>query len=300
MIRPPSLNQGDTIGIVAPAGWLSKSEIMPAVEIFRSWGLQVVVGENLFKRYNSFAGTDDQRIADFQKMLDDKTIRAIVCARGGYGSIRIIEHLKFDKFLNHPKWIIGYSDITVLHAYMHQHLGIESIHGVMPHIRRGSKPDLISFGTMRSALFGETCTYTLLPNRLNRQGEASGTLAGGNLSVLFSLSGTYFEPDTKNKILFIEDVGEYLYHIDRMMMNLKIRKRLADLKGLIVGSMNDMKVSPSGFSKPADKIIRDAIAGYNYPVIFGFPAGHGPANLSLILGREVKLNVNQDACKLSF
>jgi len=300
MIRPPYLRPGDAVGITAPAGCLSKPDIMPAVDIIRSWGLRVVLGDHLFKRRNSFAGTDNQRAADFQKMLDDRDIRAILCARGGYGSIRIIDRLRFGNFLKHPKWIAGYSDITVIHAFMQQCLGTESLHGAMLRTVPPEVPTLVSMDSLRTVLFGELKEYTLRPHRLNKPGDATGILVGGNLSVLYSLSGTCFDPDTGGKILFLEDLSEYLYHIDRMIMNLKIRDRLKGLKGLIVGGMHDMRVSPSGFRKTAYDIIREAVSGYGYPVMFGFPAGHGHPNMSLILGREVKLTVTPDSCKLIF
>jgi len=300
MISPPYLRPGDTVGIVAPAGCLAQTELAAAVDIIRSWGLNIVLGEHLFRRRNSFAGTDNQRAGDFQKMLDDPGIRAILCARGGYGSIRIIGRLKFGRFLKHPKWIVGYSDVTVIHAFLQQCLGTESVHGAMMRTRPAKTPDPATFGSLRSVLFGEFREYTLRPDRFNIPGEASGNLAGGNLSVLYSLSGTCFDPDTREKILFLEDVGEYLYHIDRMIMNLKVRGRLENLSALIVGGMHNMKVSPSGFRKPAREIILEAVRDYGYPVMFGFPAGHGHPNLSLILGREVKLKVDAIGCRLTF
>jgi muramoyltetrapeptide carboxypeptidase len=300
VICPPCLRRGDTVGIVAPAGCLSENDIAQSVDTIRSWGLNMVFGEHLFKRRNSFAGTDNQRAADFQHMLDNPDIRAILCARGGYGTIRIIERLRFGNFLRHPKWIAGYSDITVIHAFMQQCLGTESLHGAMLRNPSDKEPDLASLDSLRSALFGKLREYTLLPHRLNRSGEATGNLTGGNLSVLFSLSGSCFDPDMKGKILFIEDLGEYLYHIDRMIMNLRIREKLRGLKALIVGGMIDMKTSPSGFRKPAYDIISEAVAGYDYPVMFGFPAGHGRPNLSLPMGREVTLTVSNGGCSLKF
>lgn len=300
MIRPQHLRKGDTIGITAPAGCLSESEIMPAVEIIRSWDLNVVFGRHLYSNRNSFAGTDNQRASDFQRMLNDPGIRAIICARGGYGTIRIIDKLRFGNFLQQPKWIVGYSDITVLHAFMQQCLGTESLHGAMPRFVPPQLPDISSLESLRSVLFGETSEYILRPHHLNMQGQATGILVGGNLSVLYSLSGTCYDIDTRGKILFIEDLNEYLYHIDRMIMNMKIRGRLAGLQALIVGGMSDMKKSSSGFRKPAYDIIRDAVAGYGYPVMFGFPAGHGYPNMSLPLGREMHLTVGSDNCKLRF
>lgn len=300
MIRPPYLKPGDTVGIIAPAGFLTEPEIMPAVEVIRSWGLGVIFGEHLFRRRNSFAGTDQQRAADFQRMLDDPDIRAICCARGGYGSIRIITNLNFTNFLKHPKWIAGYSDITVIHAFLQQCLTMESLHGAMLRTLPPRKPDTASFDSLRAALFGELREYTLPPHRLNIPGKASGTLVGGNLSVLSSISGTHFDPESAGRILFLEDLDEYLYHIDRMIMNLKLRGRLKGLAALVTGGMHHMKSSPSGYRKPAYEIIREAVSEYGYPVLFGFPAGHGRPNMSLYLGREVQVEVAKEKCRLAF
>jgi muramoyltetrapeptide carboxypeptidase len=270
------------------------------MELIRSWGLHVVTGQYLFKHRNSFAGTDAQRAADFQAMLDDPGIRAILCARGGYGTLRIMKRLSFEKFILHPKWIAGCSDITVLHAFLQQQLGVESLHSAMPRYVPPEKPDLASMDSLRAALFGEVRQYGIQPHKDNLYGTARGVLVGGNLSVLYSLAGTGIEPDTAGRILFLEDVNEYLYHIDRMIMNLDWRGRLKGLKGLVVGAMNGMKVSGSGFRKPAYAIIRDAVSGYGYPVIFGFPAGHLRPNMSLVLGREVQITVDRNQSLIRF
>jgi muramoyltetrapeptide carboxypeptidase len=300
MIRPPHLQKGDTIGITAPAGCLAEPEITLAVDLIRSWGLHVEFGKHLYSRRSSFAGTDKQRASDLQLMLDNPHIRAILCARGGYGTLRIIDKLRFGNFLKNPKWIAGYSDITVLHSFLQQCLGTESLHGAMPRVIPPETPDLVSFDSLRAILFGEIKEYALQPHKLNLSGKAQGTLVGGNLSVLYSLSGSCYEPDTFGKILFLEDLNEYLYHIDRMIMNLKIRGKLKGLSGLIVGGMIGMKSSASGFRKSAYEIIHDAVAGYSYPVMFGFPAGHGHPNLSLPMGREVALTVGLNSCSLTF
>jgi muramoyltetrapeptide carboxypeptidase len=300
MITPPMLRRGDTIGIPAPAGCLTEAEIRPAIELIRSWGLHVVTGKYLFRHRNSFAGTDAQRAADFQAMLDDPSVRAVLCARGGYGTIRIIKRLNFENFMRHPKWIAGCSDITVLHAFLQQKLGMESLHSAMPRFLPPERPDLASMDSLRAALFGEVRQYGIRPHRDNRYGSARGVLVGGNLSVLYSLAGTDIEPDTAGRILFLEDVNEYLYHIDRMVMNLVLRGRLKDLKGLVVGAMNRMKVSASGFRKPAYAILREAVAGYGFPVMFGFPAGHLHPNMSLVLGREVEITVDRNQSLIRF
>ena len=299
MIRPPLLRKGDTVGIAAPSSYLLKAELEPGIELIRSWGLQVITGQHLFRRQNSFAGSDEQRTADFQAMLDDPDIRAIICARGGYGTVRIIRQLNFEKFLQHPKWIAGCSDITVLLSYL-QNLGVESLHSEMPRFVPPAEPDLASMDSLRAALFGETKQYGIQPHPDNRPGKSRGILTGGNLSVLYSLAGSDLEPEMAGRILFIEDIGEYLYHIDRMMMNLSIRNRLKDLKGLVVGTMNNMMISGSGYRKPASSVIREAVSSYDFPVMFGFPAGHAHPNMSLILGREVEITVNSKHCTLTF
>lgn len=299
MIRPPLLRKGDTVGIAAPSSYLRKTELEPGLELISSWDLKVVIGKNVYRRNNSFAGTDDQRAEDFQSMLDNPDIKAIICARGGYGTVRIIRQLNFDKFLKNPKWIAGCSDITILHGYL-QNLGVESLHSEMPRFVPPAEPDLASMDSLRAALFGETRQYTIQPNKDNRPGKSRGTLTGGNLSVLYSFAGSDLEPDLAGRILFIEDIGEYLYHIDRMMMNLSIRGRLKDLKGLIVGTMNNMMVSGSGYRKPAYTVIREAVSAYGFPVMFGFPAGHAHPNMSLILGREVEITVDSNQCTLTF
>jgi muramoyltetrapeptide carboxypeptidase len=299
MIRPPYLRRDDTIGIVAPSSALTETEITPAMDLIRSWGLKVVTGRNIYRSTNSFAGNDARRAADLQSMLDDPGIRAILCARGGYGAIRLMNKLDFKQFQSNPKWIAGCSDITVFHSWLQQ-LGIESLHSAMPRVVPPGRPDPVSMESLRAALFGETPGYTVPSHPLNWPGKARGILTGGNLSVLYSMAGTYLDVDTRGKILFIEDVGEYLYHIDRMMMNLKIRGKLEGLNGLVVGTMSNMMVSGSGFRKTATRTIRDAVAGYGYPVMYGFPAGHEHPNLSLVLGAEVEMNVAEDGCRLEF
>jgi len=299
MISPPWLRKGDRVGIVAPSSWLRKNELEPGLDMIRSWDLEVVTGRHVYKRNNSFAGSDEQRAEDFQHMLDDEGIRAIICARGGYGAIRIINRLNPEKLLAHPKWIAGCSDITVFHCWL-QRLQLESIHGEMPRFVPPDLPDLISMDSLRAALFGELKQYSLPSGSENIQGTARGILRGGNLSVLYSIAGSDLEPDARGSILFIEDIGEYLYHIDRMMMNLVIRNRLQKLKGMVVGTMNDMKISGSGYVKPVTGIIRETLEKLGIPVMFGFPAGHAHPNMSLILGREVELTVNRNTCTITF
>lgn len=288
MISPPCLKKGNKIGIVAPARKISKEEILFAIDTFEKWGLKVVFGKNLFGSKNQYSGTDEQRTEDLQRMLDDDSIRAIISARGGYGTLRIIDKLDFKKIREKPKWIIGYSDITVLHSHIHQNFQIETIHAAMP-VNFGKDEESVE--SLKKALFGEKLSYRISSHPLNRNGETEGVLVGGNLSLLYALKGSRSGISTSGKILFIEDVDEYLYHIDRMMVSLKRAGKFSHLAGLIVGGMTDMKDNETPFGKTAEEIIRDSVAEFDYPVCFNFPAGHQKKNSALLFGRRAKLNV---------
>jgi muramoyltetrapeptide carboxypeptidase len=295
MTTPPYLKKGDKIGIVAYARKISKEQLQDAEKLFGNWGVEIVYGKNLFKEDHQFSGTDEERAEDLQAMLDDENIKAVISARGGYGTIRIIDKIDFAKFRKHPKWVIGYSDITVLHSHIHN-FGIETLHSTMP----------INFclndeanETLRKALFGEALSYEIVSHPLNRSGNAEGELVGGNLSLLYALTGSISDIDTTDKILFIEDLDEYLYHVDRMMINLKRSGKLSGLAGLIIGGMTDMKDNAVPFGKTAEEIICDAVKEYDYPVCFNFPAGHVDRNLAIIMGRKVKLEVDNGS-KLYF
>jgi muramoyltetrapeptide carboxypeptidase len=294
MIQPPCLKKGDKIGIVAPARIITFDEVHPGIRLFQKWGLEVVLGTYIFGKENQFAGTDSQRQADFQQMLDDPSIRAIICARGGYGTVRIIDKLDFTGFCRNPKWIVGYSDITVLHAHICKHFRNETLHSVMPVNIKEEDFNGDSVESLRKALFGEKLFYSKPITFYFKTGLSEGILTGGNLSILYSLMGTASEPDTDGTILFLEDVDEYLYHIDRMMMNLKRAGKLSKLNGLIVGGMDRMNDNEIPFGKTANEIIFDAVAEYNYPVCFDFPAGHGETNLALILGRRIRFKVDKN------
>ena len=303
MIRPPYLHPGDRVAIVATARKISPKEIEPAVALLRSWQLDVVLPDHLFDSDNQFAGDDATRALTLQCQLDDPTVRAIFCARGGYGTVRIIDRLDFTRFCQHPKWIVGYSDITVLHSHIHRHLGIETLHATMP---INIPPDTLStpypaVETLRQALFGEPLSLSLPSHPLNRLGTAQAPLVGGNLSILYSLCGSPSDIDTDGKILFIEDLDEYLYHIDRMMMNLKRCGHLSRLAGLVVGQMSDMHDNTVPFGFTAEEIIHNAVKEYSYPVCFNYPAGHnGTDNHALILGHTATLTVTPDSSSLSF
>lgn len=296
MIQPLFLKPGDRVAIAAPARKISQQELAPAVKLLQSWGLEVVIPEHLFDEENQFAGSDDTRAALMQHLLDAPDIRAIFCARGGYGTVRIIDRLDFSNFAESPKWLVGYSDITVLHSHIHRHLGIETLHATMP-INISDKelrhPSL-AVETMRRQMFGESLEYACPAHKLNRTGKATGLLVGGNLSMLYSLCGSESDIDTAGKILFIEDLDEYLYHIDRMMMNLKRCGHLTHLAGLVVGQMSDMHDNSIPFGRTAEEIVRDAVAEYGYPVCFNFPAGHnGTENRALKLGHSTTLMVGE-------
>ncbi|MBP6872913.1 MAG: LD-carboxypeptidase [Bacteroidales bacterium] len=294
MTTPPYLKKGDKIALVSPARKVTPEEISPAKKLFESWGLEVVEGENLYAAYNQFAGSDAQRTADMQRALDDDSIRAIVCSRGGYGTVRIIDRLDFNRFASHPKWIVGFSDITVLHSHIHRHLNIETLHAIMPvNIRERCESDR-SLNSLRKALFGKELSYRYPAEPFFRKGSARAQLVGGNLSILYSLTNTRSDISTNGKILFIEDLDEYLYHIDRMMLNLRRSGKLEGLAGLIVGAMSKMHDNEVSFQKSASDIIAEAVEDYPYPVCFNFPAGHGPDNRALILGREVGLEINDE------
>lgn len=288
MIIPPFLQKGDTIAIVATARKNIDDNLKPAISWLKNWGLEVVIGSTIGLDYNQLAGTDEQRAADFQKQLDNPNIKAIWCVRGGYGTVRMIDLLDFTKFKQHPKWIIGFSDVTVLHSHLNT-LGFASIHGIMPVSSKASEE---AKETLRKALFGEPLTYTLPCDSMNRFGVAKGELVGGNLSILYSLFGSESAIDCSDKILFIEDLDEYLYHMDRMMMNLKRNGCLESLKGIIVGGMTKMKDNEIPWGKNALEIIDDVTKKYNIPIIYNFPAGHMADNRALLFGKQVTMDVN--------
>ena len=297
MIRPNYLKEGATVAIVSTARRISKKELIPAITILKKRGLKVVLGTSIGAEDHQFAGNDELRTSDFQTMLDHPEIDAIWCARGGYGTVRIIDQLDFSNFKNYPKWIIGYSDITVLHAHLHQ-LGIETLHAQMP-LFIETKSDA-TINSINETLFGEKYEIIIPSEKNNINGIASGQLIGGNLSILYSLCGSPSALNTKGKILFIEDLDEYLYHIDRMLQNLKRNGMFDQLEGLIVGGMTQMHDNDIPFGKNAAEMILDICSEYDFPITFNFPAGHLEDNRALILGRKVDLMVNKNAVTLSF
>lgn len=300
MISPPFLKAGDKIAIVATARKVSPAEMEPAILKFREWGLQVITGPHLFGASDQYSGTDDDRLSDLQMMLDDPSIKAIVAARGGYGTVRIIDKLDFNAFCSNPKWIVGYSDITVLHSHIHTQFGVETLHATMPINFPGDGSDNEATVSLKKMLFGEPLQYQIKPNEYSVKGNAEGILVGGNLSILYALNATPSDLDTQGKILFLEDLDEYLYHIDRMMLNLRRSGKLSGLAGLVIGGMTRMNDNAVPFGKTAEEIIREAVKGYSYPVFFGFPAGHIDENCAMILGRNVELTVDEKGTSLKF
>ena len=294
---PPSLQKGDTIAILSTARKNIDDNLKPAIDLLHSWGLEVVIGKTIGLDNNQLAGTDAERAADFQQQLHNPNIKAIWCVRGGYGTVRMIDLLDFTKFKQSPKWIVGFSDVTVIHSYINN-LNIATIHGAMP-ITVG-KASTESIESLRKSLFGESLNYEIPFDAANRLGNAKGEIVGGNLSILYSLMGSNAQIDCKGKILFIEDLDEYLYHIDRMMMSLKRCGCFDGLNGLIVGTMTKMKDNDIPWGKNANQIIEDVTKGYSFPVLYNFPAGHFRDNRALIFGKQVSLELNATTSKLTF
>ncbi len=306
IIIPPYLKQGDTIGITSPAGYTTLKDIQPAIDQIQSWGFKIKVGDTIGKRDFTFGGTDDERRADFQQMIDDASVKAILCARGGYGFVRIIDRIDFSKLKLHPKWMIGFSDITVLHSHANRNVGIATIHSKMcnsfPEDWSKAEPVQIeTINSIRDALKGVKMHYSPVPNEKNRLGTATGTLVGGNLKTLESLAGSKSDITTAGKILFVEDTGEYMYSIDRMFWNLKRSGKLDHLAGLIVGGF---KVKPDDdpteqFGKTLQEIVLEKIKDCTYPVCFDFPVGHQKNNFALKCGLKHKLVISTSQSTLN-
>ena len=296
MTTPPPLKPGDTIAITCPARKMTVAELQPAIAVIESWGYKIKLGNTIGGEYHQFSGTDEERAADMQQLLDDPQVKAIISARGGYGNVRIVDMLDWTKFMQYPKWLIGYSDSTVMHAQL-QSMGFVSLHASMPVNFPKNSPEALE--SIKDALAGKPLAYSVAPNAYNRQGVAEGELIGGNLSVLYSISGSLSDMDTAGKILFLEDLDEYLYHIDRMMMQLERSGKLANLAGLVIGGMSDMRDNAIPFGKDALQIMQERVAKYNYPVCYGFPAGHIDDNRALVMGAKHKLEVSEDLVSLS-
>ncbi len=293
---PEYLKPGDLVVIIATARKTTLEAIQPAINILLEWGLKVELGLNVFKAEHQFAGSDSQRAADLQWAINHKTAKAIIVTSGGYGTIRIIDQVNFKPLQKNPKWFIGYSDVTVMHNRLHN-LKLASIHGTMAFQFAKNKEATL---TLKQLLFGKKIKYDIAIHKLNRPGIAEAEIVGGNLSILYAVSGSIDDIDTKNKILFIEDLDEYLYHIDRMMLQLKRSDKLKNLKGLIVGGMSQMKDNTVPFGKTAEEIILDAVKEYNYPVCFNFPAGHVENNRAIYFGKKAKFIVTKGKVALNY
>ncbi len=295
---PPYLKKGDTIGITCPAGYMATEKAQACINTLQSWGFEVMVGKTLGSgSKNYFSGTDEVRTNEMQAMLDDKHIHAILCGRGGYGIGRIIDKLDLSKFKKNPKWIIGFSDVTVLHAHLFTKIKVASLHAPMALAFNDGESEFIQ--SLHNAIIGKKGKYSCNPHPFNKPGKASGRLVGGNLSLLAHLTGTPSDINTKNKILFIEDIGEQVYNVDRMLYQLKRSGKLKNLAGLVVGMFTDMQDTEKPFGKKVYEVIQEIIAEYDYPVAFDFPVSHTAANYALKVGVNYTLEVTKTKTRLT-
>ena len=295
---PPYLKKGDTIAITCPAGYMEAAKAQTCINTLQSWGFNVMVGKTLgSKSKNYFSGTDEQRRDELQAMLDDENIHAILFGRGGYGMGRIIDQLDFTKFKKQPKWVIGFSDITVLHAHLYTKINTASLHAPMAAAFNEGENEFIQ--SLHKAIIGKKAKYSCAAHPFNKQGTVTAELVGGNLSLLANVSGTPSNINTKNKILFLEDIGEQIYNIDRMLYQLKRSGKLDELAGLIIGGFTDMKDTERPFGKTVYEAIRDIIAAYDYPVAFNFPVSHGTENYALKIGVNYTLKVGKTKTQLT-
>jgi muramoyltetrapeptide carboxypeptidase len=292
-IIPPYLKKGDTIGIVCPSGYMPYEKAATCISVLQQWGYKVETGKTLGNQFHYFSGTDTERLDDLQQMLDNPSIKAILCGRGGYGMSRIIDQLDFKKFKKNPKWLIGFSDITVLHGHVYNRFNIASLHSPMAAAFNDGESEKEFVLSLRKALQGKASSYTCAPHPLNRMGKTEGKLVGGNLSILAHLVGSRSSFKTKGKILFIEDVGEYLYNVDRMMIQLKRAGMLDELAGLIIGGFTEMKDTTIPFGTDVYPAIHDHLKGYEYPVCFDFPVSHDKNNYALKIGVKHSLQISQ-------
>jgi muramoyltetrapeptide carboxypeptidase len=300
VITPPYLKKGDTIGIVAPSGFMAFEKMQSCLTVLEEWGFNVQLGSTAHSSSeNYFSGTDAERLTDLQQMLDDPNVNAVLCARGGYGMSRIIDQLQLKRFKKHPKWIIGFSDITVLHAHLFSQYRIASLHAPMAAAFNEGEFNNIYIESLRKALYGEKAQYESKTHSLNRTGKAKGVLVGGNLSLLAHLIGSPSEINMKNKILFLEDIGEYLYNIDRMLIQMKRAGKFEKLAGLIIGGFTDMKDTERPFGENIYNIIHSHVKGYKIPIAFDFPVSHGKENFALKIGQRYQLDVSASGTTLT-
>ncbi|WP_197072709.1 S66 peptidase family protein [Bizionia psychrotolerans] len=302
LIQPPYLKAGDTVAIVAPSGILKnrQAEVQRAIKLLESWGLHALVGKHVFSQDNHFAGTDAQRCEDFQKAMDNPTVSAIWAARGGYGTVRILDKLDYAKLKKDPKWLIGYSDITALHNDFHNH-GFETIHAMMCTSLTVDETGLEeTIATFKKALFGEPLSYTLKGSNYNKIGKVHAPIVGGNLTILHTMLGSKSSIDTAGKIIFIEEIGEYKYHVDRMLQSLKRAGYFDNCAGVLVGDMTKMRKNTTVWGSSVEQLILDALSEYDFPIAFNMPAGHEDDNRAMFLGQDVELVVGKDQSTLQF
>lgn len=301
LIRPDYLKKGDLVAIVAPSGIVHQAEtVYKAKDLLESWGLQVVIAPHVFDDGAHFAGTDLDRLTDLQEAMDNDQVRAIWTARGGYGAARIVDSLNFEKIKSSPKWLIGYSDITVLHSAFHN-AGMESMHAMMAVNLKADVDSIpLTVQTFKSTLFGKRPKYEVAPNPDNRLGEAKGKLVGGNLTLLQTSLKTPTDLETEGKIIFIEEIGEYKYHLDRMLRQMERSGYFKGCEGLIVGDISNIRRNSTPFQMSSEALILDILKDYDFPILFDFPAGHEKTNVALILGREVQLQVKKSGGKVKF
>ena len=290
---PPYLKKGDTIGIVCPSGFMPYEKAADCITALQQWGYKVMTGKTLGSQFHYFSGTDTERLQDLQEMMDNKEVKAILCGRGGYGMSRIIDQLDFKQFKKNPKWLIGFSDITVLHSHVYKQFKIASLHAPMAAAFNDEGFENIYVQSLRKALKGTASNYTCEPHNLNRTGKAAGELVGGNLSLLAHLTGSVSAINTRGKILFIEDVGEYIYNIDRMMIQLKRNGMLEQLTGLIIGGFSEIKDTAIPFGADVFSVIRFHVQEFTYPICFDFPVSHEKNNYALKVGVKHQLRVTK-------
>lgn len=298
MIVPPYLQKNDTIGIVCPSGYMPKENFQTCINTLQEWGFNVKLGSTPGKQFHYFSGTDQERANDLQQMLDDADVKAILCARGGYGLSRIIDKLNFKKFVKQPKWIIGFSDITILHAHIFQQYKIATLHAPMAAAFNDAEYKNEYVLSLKDALLGKTSVYSVNRNPLDREGECEGKLVGGNLALVAHLVGSASSFNTKNKILFLEDIGEYFYNIDRMLIQLKRAGMLDKLSGLIFGGFTDMKDTTIPFGQNIDDILQHHVKEYDYPVCYNFPVSHAKENYALKVGVKHRLVITNSSVQL--